>query len=358
MQAVPTMHDVRAAAAPPAQQGQITAETISRYLMDIRPGIKPSTYKGYATCLHVFGAWLQEHAISRPTASDILAYKLHLEDAGIAATTRSQYMRLVKALFRWTSSAGIYPDVALHVAGVKMQAYTHHRDALDPEAVQAIAGQIDTSTTAGKRLYAIYLLCISCGLRMVEVSRARIQDMRTQGGRRYLYVQGKGHDEPDTPVLLPLEVVTAIDAYLADLDPSCRMPRAPLFASASNRSKGQRIAPTTISTQLKAAMTAAGYDSSRITAHSLRHTSGTAVYQATHNIYLTQQHQRHQDPKTTEIYVHADDRAARTTEDIALAYLMHNAADQNPRQQAADIISRMPQDKVTAAVSILRALTT
>lgn len=358
MQAVPTMHEVRAAAAPPAQQGQITAETISRYLMDIRPRIKATTYRGYATCLHVFGAWLESQHISRPTASDILAYKLHLEDAGIAATSRSQYMRLVKAFFGWTASADIYPDIALHVAGVKLQAYTHHRDALDPEAVQTIAKHIDTSTTTGKRLYAIFLLCISCGLRMIEVSRARIQDMRTKDGRRYLYVQGKGHDEPDTPVLLPVEVVTAIDTYLADLDPCCRLPRAPLFASTSNRSKWRRIAPSTIGAQIKAAMTAAGYDSSRITAHSLRHTSGTAVYQATHNIYLTQQHQRHVDPKTTEIYVHADDRATRTTEDIALDYLMHNAADQDPRRQAADIISRMPQDKITAAVSILRALTT
>ena len=356
MQAVAHIDDVRAAAAPTVPQGIITDETIARFLLDIRPGIKPTTYKSYSTCMRVFAGWIQKQHQERPQAADILQYKLHLEDSGIAATTRSQYMRLVKAFFAWTAAAGVYPDIGLHVKGVKMEAYTHHRDALDPDAVQAIAAAIDTSTVTGKRLYAIFLLCVSCGLRMIEVSRARIQDMREEGGRRYLYVQGKGHDEPDTPVLLPAEVTAAIDIYLAQLDPLYKLPRAPLFASTSNSCLGRRIAPTTISTQLKAAMKTAGIDSSRITAHSLRHTSGTAVYRATGNIYLTQLHQRHQDPKTTEIYVHADERSKRTTEDIALRYLMHKDAEQAPREEAAALIEQMPPDKIDTALSVLKAL--
>lgn len=355
MHAIP-MDEIRAAASQQPLQGQITGETISRYLIDIRPGIKPTTYKSYTTCLRIFGRWLQDHEITQPQAPDILSYKIHLEEAGIAADTRSQYIRLVKAFFRWAAGTGIYPDISLHIQGIKTSAYYHHRDALDPEAVQAIAGSIDTSTPAGKRIYAIYLLCISCGLRMIEVSRANLGDMRTDGGRRYLYVQGKGHDEPDTPVLLPLEVAEAIDAYLATRDPPL-LPRSPLFASTSNRSRGMRLAPTTISTQLKAAMIAAGYDSSRITAHSLRHTSGTAVYKATGNIYLAQMHQRHQDPKTTEIYVHADDRQNRTTEDTALAYLMQGSTADDPRQQAAALIDQMPADKLDDALAVLRIMT-
>lgn len=351
-----SMQEVRAAAAPTAPAGQISSATVDRYLLDIRPGIKATTYKSYQTCLHVFGEWLQAQDTTQPTATDILQYKLHLEDDGIAAGTRRQYIRLVKAFFRWTAAAGLYPDVAVHVQGVKMQTGIYHRDALKPEDVQAIAASIDTSTTTGKRLYAVFLLCVSCGLRMIEVSRARIQDKREQHGRWYLYVQGKGHDEPDTAVLLPEDVVSAIDDYLQDIDPLYKLPKSPLFCSTSNRSRGQRIAPTTLSTQLKAAFVAAGYDSSRITAHSLRHTSGTAVYKATHNIYLAQQHQRHKDPKTTEIYVHADDRETRTTEDIALEYLMHKAGNLDPREEAATIIDQMPADKVQTALQILKAI--
>ena len=354
MQTVP-FNEVRAAAAPQPPQGYISSDTIERYLIDIRPGIKPTTYKSYATCLHVFGHWLQDAGINCPQATDILAYKMHLEEAGIAADTRCQYIRLVKAFFAWAAASGIYPDVALHVQGVKSSAYMHHRDALTPDEVQAIEAKIDTSTPKGLRLHAIFLLCISCSLRMIEVSRANIGDIKKHGNRRYLYVQGKGHDDADAPVLLPDDVTAAIDQYLATRqDPM--PPQAPLFASTSNRSYGQRIAPTTISTQIKAVMKAAGYDSSRITAHSLRHTSGTAVYKATKNIYLTQQHQRHKDPKTTEIYVHANDRATRTTEDIAYEYLMHNNAADDPRKQAAAIIEQMPADKLDSVLAVLEAL--
>lgn len=351
-----SMEEVRAAAAPAAPAGMITQATVDRYLMDIRPGIKPTTYKAYQTCMRVFDDWLQDQGTTQPTATDLLNYKLHLEEDGIAAGTRRQYIRLVKAFFEWTAAAGLYPDIALHVQGVKMQTNIYHRDALKPEDVQKIAASIDTSTTAGKRLYAVFLLCVSCGLRMIEVSRARMQDKREEHGRWYLYVQGKGHDEPDTAVLLPDEVVAAIDDYLQDVDPLYKLPKSPLFSSTSNRSKGQRIAATTLSTQLKAAFVAAGYDSSRITAHSLRHTSGTAVYKATHNIYLAQQHQRHKDPKTTEIYVHADDRETRTTEDIAFDYLMNKPGNLDPREEAVKLIEQMPADKLATALQILKAL--
>lgn len=354
MQAV-SFDEVRAAAVQQPPQGSITADTVERYLIDIRPGVKATTYKSYATCLHVFIDWLQDAGIDHPQAADILAYKLHLEEAGIAADTRGQYIRLVKAFFTWTAAGGIYPDVALHVQSVKSSTYMHHRDALEPDEVQAIAAGIDTSTPQGMRLLAIFLLCVSCGLRMIEVSRASIGDVKRQGGRRYLYVQGKGHDEADAPVLLPDDVAAAIDQYLATRRGPIP-PQAPLFASTSNRSYGQRIAPTTISTQIKAALKDAGYDSSRLTAHSLRHTSGTAVYKATKNIYLAQQHQRHKDPKTTEIYVHADERANRTTEDIAYQYLMHNAAEDDARKRATAIIEHMPADKLDSILAVLEAL--
>ena len=47
----------------------------------------------------------------------------------------------------------------------------------------AIAATIDRTTEQGKRLYAIYLLCITCALRTVEITRANVEDMKTVGGR-------------------------------------------------------------------------------------------------------------------------------------------------------------------------------
>lgn len=45
----------------------------------------------------------------------------------------------------------------------------------------------------------------------------------------------------------------------------------PLFTSTSNNSRGKRISTRTISGIVKTALKNAGYDSARLTAHSLRH---------------------------------------------------------------------------------------
>ena len=64
---------------------------------------------------------------------------------------------------------------------------------------------------------------------------------------------------------------------------------------------------------LKRAMQAAGYNSERLTAHSLRHTAGTCAYNITGDIYQTQVYMRHDDPKTTEIYLHTETEEQEAT---------------------------------------------
>ena len=80
---------------------------------------------------------------------------------------------------------------------------------------------------------------------------------------------------------------------------------------------------------LKHCMVAAGYDSERLTAHSLRHTAGTAAMNRSgNNIFVTQTYMRHNDPKTTEIYAHVDIEAqeAQLAQDIYDYYHRGSAA--------------------------------
>ena len=106
---------------------------------------------------------------------------------------------------------------------------------------------------------------------------------------------------------------------------------------------------------LKSLMVAAGYDSDRLTAHSLRHTSGTGAYKATHNLYLTQQHQRHCDPATTEIYMHCEEREERNTEELVYNYYFKADTEADPCKEALDILQRMPADKQKQALELLKA---
>lgn len=322
-----------------------------------------TTMKGYITCLRQFMYWLQSNHVSRPERRDILAYKEYLNGATfgrsgtetLKASTKQQYLRAVKHFFKWTAAEGIYPNIADNIHGAKVRHDIHKKDALDREAVKVIADAIETDTEAGKRLYAMYLLCISCGLRTVEISRANVEDIKTTGNRTYLYLQGKGHSEHDQPVLLIPEVKAALQEYL-DSRTDRYTSKSPLFVSTSNRSKGKRIASTTISTMLKTALVQAGYDSDRLTAHSLRHTSGTGAYKATGNLFLAQKHQRHVDPATTEIYVHAEEREERNTEQQVYDYFFSNNAPQNDLQEAEAILRTLPPAKLRQVCEFMKAI--
>ena len=324
---------------------------------------EPTTMKGYITCLRQFVKWMKESGITSPQRADILAYKEYLNTASfgrsgaetLKAGTKQQYLRAVKHFFKWTAAEGLYPNIADNIHGAKVRTDTHKKDALDREAVKVIADSIERDTEQGKRLYAMYLLCISCGLRTIEINRANIEDIKTVGSRTYLYLQGKGHSEHDQPVLLIPEVKAAVLDYLESRTDH-HTSKGPLFVSSSNRSKGQRIAPTTISTMLKGALVNAGYDSDRLTAHSLRHTSGTGAYKATGNIYLAQKHQRHADPATTEIYVHAEEREERNTEQQVYDYYFKDDAGHDDRQEAIAMLNTLPPAKLHQVYEFIKAI--
>lgn len=270
---------------------------------------KPTTIKGYITCIRQFVEWLDCNGITQPKRDDIKAYRDHLTSSDLATGTQTQYLRAVKHFFKWTASEGLYPNIADNIHGAKVRRDIHKKDALQREDVAQIASTIDRSDEQGRRLYAMYLLCVICGLRTIEIHRADVGDLKTVGGTTYLYLQGKGHDDKDAPVLLIPEVKAAIDEYF-EIRAEKVTAKSPLFTSTSNRSKGGRIATTTISTMLKEMLVNAGYDSDRLTAHSLRHTSGTGAHKAGIDLYGVQHLMRHCDPATSEIYIHDDNHKA------------------------------------------------
>lgn len=326
------------------------------------------TTRGYLTNLKQFAAWMCYTGTTQPTRDSIIQYREWLTaehdairlDPGAAAgwsyrtdrsgkpqriackpNTAAQYLRSVCQFFAWTAASGIYPNIAANIHGPKIRHDIHRKDALTAadvlaiersieqrakektqtaqEAQKDIEGRIQRSTEQGARLYAMYLLAVNAGLRTIEISRANVKDLVTKGGQAWLYIWGKGHSEPDQRKPIAPEVAQAVREYLrirADRPTGS----SPLFVATGNRSGGQRMAATTISKELKRAMQAAGYDDERITAHSLRHTAGTAVKEITGDIYATQIYMRHSNPKTTEIYLHNDTEQA----DALIAQRLYN----------------------------------
>lgn len=384
----------------PAQQ--FRSELFRDFVAWIDRGEK--TTRSYLTNLKQFMAWLKYAGVLNPVRDDIVSYRQWLTEAhraiqldpaapegwsyrtdGTGApqwitcrpNTIAQYLRIVCQFFRWTAANGLYPDIAANIHAPKVKNDTHRKDALTASEVLTIersiaaraadkeraaqeaqkdtAGRLQRSTEQGKRIYAMYLLAVNAGLRTVEISRANIKDLETRNGQAWLYIWGKGHTEPDQKKPLAPEVSAAVQDYLQSRTDG-PTGASPLFVSTGNRSGGKRIAPTTISTLLKKALQEAGFDSERLTAHSLRHTTGTAVQELTGDLYATQQYMRHSNPATTEIYLHNDTERQEAGIAQQLYRLYHGQQDSGAKDRLEQLINRMTPQQLEQLAGIAAAI--
>lgn len=269
---------------------------------------KPKTVMTYATALRSFGRYLSANKISQPTREDVIAFRDELRVTSKANTVQL-YIIALRRFFAWAAVEGLYTDIAQGIKGAKLSR-DHKRDALTAAQAKSILAGIDRTSAKGLRDYAMLALMMTTGLRTIEVTRANMEDLRTAGAYPVLYVQGKGRDEKAEYVKLSPPVDEAIRAYLAAVGPA--EPNAPLFRSLSNHNIGKRLTSISVSSIIKAHMRAAGYDSDRLTAHSLRHTAVTLALMGGQKLEDVQRFARHASINTTLIYAHNITMAANS----------------------------------------------
>ena len=332
--------------------------------------VQEVTVKSYGVCLRCFMEWLQDNDIRQPQRGDILDYVKYLasphprrtrcdrsnsEPGSIitySAGTQARYLRAVKMFFKWTAQENLYPNVSDNVKGAKVRADNTKRDPLMKDDAKKVLDSIDTSTDAGKRDYAMILLSITCGLRIVEMQRASIGNMEILAGEHVLFIQGKGRHEADAYKKLTPEVYSAIMDYLNTR--TRKDNAAPLFASTGNRSRGQRLTEPSISRIIKTRLINAGYDTHRISAHSLRHSSVTFLLEAGATIQEAQHHARHASPETTGIYAHNIDQRKDHSEQRIYNFLF--GVETDAATQAADCLRRMNATQQAQALQLLQAI--
>lgn len=269
----------------------------------------PKTRETYIRAIRQFVYWIQDNNIDYPTREDVATWIDYLGQDHKPTTVQS-YLTAVKQLFKWTADEELYPEITRKVKAPKIDTDVFRHDALTAGQAAICLDQIETDTPKGRRDYAIFLLMGTCGLRCIEVQRADIQDMRIHSGKSVLFLQGKGKLEKNRFVVLPQEVETAIRASLADRKGAAGSD--PLFASDSNHNAGGRLTTRSISRIAKGRMIDAGFNSDRLTAHSLRHTAVTTALENGETLDATQTFARHSDPKTTQIYNHNRERVNNT----------------------------------------------
>jgi integrase/recombinase XerD len=167
---------------------------------------------------------------------------------------------------------------------------------------------VPRNTVQGKRDLAILGLTALQGLRVVEIVRLNVGDLRIVDGRPHLRVTGKGGAEDLLPILPSL--AERIRGYwtAAERDLSAE---AAMFASTRNSRDGRR--GERLTRRAVQGLCATYFRKAGVTghAHLLRHTAATLALKHGADLRQVQAMLRHTDPKITAQYAHALDRADR-----------------------------------------------
>ena len=269
------------------------------------------TKEVYRQGLQRFENWIIENKIVSPEREDILRYKDFLQADGLAPLSISAYLVALRRFFAYLEGIKAYPNIARDIKGMK-RPRGFLKDTLTKTQINRLLNGIQEKEIRALRDFAMINLMVRTGLRTVEVIRADIKDIGTESNETVLRVWGKGRDEKDDFVILTQEAYNPIMDYLK----ARKHPKdtEPLFVCHSNRAKDGRLTTRSIRRLVKERMLAVGISTTKLTAHSLRHTSATLALQNGADIVSVKDMLRHSNINTTMIYVHNINRIEKGAE--------------------------------------------
>lgn len=278
----------------------INSDLVNSFLKDTQVQTE-TTKRTYKTGIKRFVRFIGKEN-SQPRYDDVLNFIDHLKQEQKAPSTIQTYTVAVRLFFKWAENSRLYPNIARDVKGVRVNSKAHRGAYLTSDEAQAVLKNIDTETIAGLRNYAMIALMLTTGLRTIEVSRAKVNDIATLGNAKVLYIQRKWHQEKDSYIKIASVVYEAITNYLKERNVTDTS--EPLFASLSNNNKGGHVTTRTIRGIVKQAFKDAGLTNEALSAHSTRHTSATLNLLNGGTLEETQQLLGHANIETTMIYAH------------------------------------------------------
>ncbi len=326
------------------------------YLLD-NQDLSDATLKSYRTYLKQFILWLRDNNIATPTADTIKEYKNYLKlSNNYTIATKNQYIRAVKHLFKWLNSRGLYTNITANVKEFK-DVRKHKRDSLTISEINKIVNDIGTASEIDLRDRAIIILASTLGLRAKEIININISDIEQKGNYYVVSILGKGYQEKNTKKAIPKQVYYVIQDYLKAK--KGYKPSDALFTSTSHRTLGasdKRLTKETLSQIVKNRFRASGFNSSKLTLHSLRHLTADATLKATdNNIYKTQHYLRHQQPITTEVYLTEQEDI-----DINLANDVYNtifnASEIDKTKELRDTIGTLDVSEIDKVLNYIKGL--
>jgi site-specific recombinase XerD len=176
----------------------------------------PHSRRAYDRSLNNFLGWYVTAGSGQGfTKATVQRYARHLEEQGLAASTRNVRLTAVRRLAAEAADNGLVePALAAAIGRVKgaKQQGTRSGNWLTVEQAEQLINTPDTTTLKGKRDRALLAVLIGCGLRRSEVSDLTCEHIQQRDGRWAIVdLHGKGNRLRTVP--MPSWTKVAIDQW-------------------------------------------------------------------------------------------------------------------------------------------------
>ncbi len=233
--------------------------------------------------------------------SDVYSYLSYLSrDRAKQASTRARKVATIRSFYKYlVNKAHLLEENPIQDLDSPKRRQALPRYLTLDESIQLL-DSIEGENA--ERDLCIITLFLNCGLRISEMVGLNISDIREDR----LRVLGKGNKE--RTVYLNAACLGALEDWLAVRSVSGSADPDALFITR----KHTRITTDGVHYMLKRRFTAAGLDSSKYSAHKLRHTAATLMLQNGVDVRTLQEVLGHEHLNTTQIYTHVDSDSLRT----------------------------------------------
>lgn len=223
--------------------------------------------------------------------------------AGLQASTRARKIATIRSFYKYlTTKAKLLDENPMQDLDSPRQKQSLPRYLTLEESIQLLES-VDGENA--ERDFCILTLFLNCGLRISELCGLNLSDVR--GDR--LRVLGKGNKE--RVIYLNVACQSAIEDWLAVRSTSGAADPYALFITR----KHTRVTKDGVHYMIKKRLTAAGLDSSKYSAHKLRHTAATLMLQNGVDVRTLQEILGHEHLNTTQIYTHVSSDSLKSAAD-------------------------------------------
>lgn len=283
----------------PMTPGEALLGEFEQYLLNER-GLANDSVRSYVGVARQFlacvgsGDHLDLQGLSAANVSGFVRKECARRDLGSASATVTG----ARAWLRFLHASGTTPmPLAAAVPSVASWSLASLPRSIGSRELACLLRSCDRRRSAGRRDYAILVLCSRLGLRAGEVASLQLGDIDWRQGE--LVVRGKGSRRDRLP--LPTDVGAVIAAWLTRGRPR-GIGTSAVFVR--ERAPHGPLAPTGVSAVVRRASVRAGLEP--IGAHRLRHTAATTMLQAGASLAEIGQVLRHERLLTTAVYAKVD----------------------------------------------------